>query len=156
MILQVGIAQVKMGFAGDVLVAQALGSCVGIVLFDQRLRVGGMAHCLLPAPLSGNALPSGKFVVSAIPALIRKLEGASQQKPRLRAKLVGGANMFGRVASGKNVGDRNIELALKVLRDLHVPIAGKDVGGSWARTAEYDISTGRVKVTSCKGGVVDL
>lgn len=156
MILQVGIAQVKMGFAGDILVAQALGSCVGIVLFDQRLRVGGMAHCLLPAPLSGNALPSGKFVVAAIPALIRKLESASQQKPRLRAKLVGGANMFGRVALGKNVGDRNIELALKVLRELHVPIAGKDVGGAWARTAEFDISTGRVKVTSYKGGVVEL
>lgn len=156
MILQVGIAQYKVGFEGDLLVAQALGSCVGIVLYDHRLRIAGMAHVLLPAPLNGNALPSGKFVVSAVPALVKKLEGASQQKPRLRAKLVGGANMFGRLGTGKNVGKRNVEQARQVLRSLHIPLAGQDVGGTWARTAELDVATGRVKVVSCKGGAVEL
>jgi chemotaxis protein CheD len=58
-ILHVGIAQYKVGFEGDILVAQALGSCLGIVLFDSRQRVAGMAHVLLPAPLSGPAVPGG-------------------------------------------------------------------------------------------------
>lgn len=156
MILQVGIAQYKVGFEGDVLVAQALGSCVGIVLYDQRLKVAGMAHVLLPAPLNGNALPSGKFVVSAVPALVSKLERATEQKPRLRAKLVGGANMFGRLGMGKNVGRRNVDEARQVLRSLHIPLAGQDIGGTWARTAELDVATGRLTVSSCKGGVVEL
>ncbi|MHB0981502.1 MAG: chemotaxis protein CheD [Thermoleophilia bacterium] len=156
MILHVGIAQYKVGFEGDLLVAQALGSCVSIILFDQRLRIGGMAHVLLPTPLNGSALPSGKFVVSAIPALLAKIEGAAQQKPRLRAKLVGGANMFGRLGTGKNVGKRNVDEARQVLRGLHIPLAGQDVLGTWARTAELDVATGRLKVTSCKGGVVEL
>lgn len=156
MIRQVGIAQCKVGFEGDVLVAQALGSCVGIVLFDSRLRIAGMAHVLLPAPLNGNALPSGKFVISAVPALLAKLEGVAQQKPRLRAKLVGGANMFGRLGTCGNVGKRNIDEARRVLRSLHIPLAGQDVGGTWARTAELDVATGRLKVSSCKGGVLEL
>lgn len=156
MILHVGIAQYKVGFEGDVLIAQALGSCVGIVLYDHRLRIGGLAHVLLPAPLNGNAVPSGKFVVSAVPALLKKLEGAAQQKPRFRAKIVGGANMFGRAATGKNVGKRNVDEARQMLRSLHIPLAGQDVGGTWARTAELDVATGRLKVVSYKGGVVEL
>ncbi len=157
MILRVGIAQYKVGFEGDTLVAQALGSCLGIVLYDPRQRIGGMAHVLLPHPLSDGApVPAGKFVVSAIPALLAKLEKAAQQKPRLRARVVGGANMFGRPEDGRNVGRRNIDAARAVLHQIHIPIAAEDVGGTWARTAELDVASGRLRVHSCRGGEMEL
>ncbi|GAB4256639.1 MAG: chemoreceptor glutamine deamidase CheD [Thermoleophilia bacterium] len=156
MILHVGIAQYKVGFEGDILVAQALGSCLGIVLFDSRQRVAGMAHVLLPAPLSGPAVPAGKFVITAVPALVAKLEKVARQKPRLRAKIVGGANMFGRTDHGQGVGSRNVAAARAVLKEARIPIAAEDVGGTWARTAELDVSTAGLRVLSCKGGTVEL
>ena len=156
MILQVGIAQYRVGFEGDFLVAQALGSCLGVVLFDGRLRVGGMAHVLLPSPLNGQPLPAGKYAVSAVPALIQKIEKSASRKPRLTAKLVGGANMFGRPGAIHNVGRRNIEAARSALKEARVPITAEDVGGAWARTAELDVATGRLRVTSYKGGTIEL
>ncbi len=156
MILHVGIAQYKVGFEGDTLVAQALGSCLGIVLYDSRQRIAGLAHVLLPEPLNGSPVPAGKFAVSAVSALAAKLDKAAQQKPRLRARVVGGANMFGRTGNGKNVGQRNIEAARAALREAHIPITAEDVGGTWARTAELDVASGRLRVHSCKRGVVEL
>ncbi|GAB4254573.1 MAG: chemoreceptor glutamine deamidase CheD [Thermoleophilia bacterium] len=156
MILKVGIAQYKVGFEGDFLVAQALGSCVGVVLYDHRLRIGGLAHVLLPRPLNGAAVPSGKFAVAAIPALVAKIEKACQQKPRLKARLVGGANMFGRGMEKQGVGLRNITVSREVLKELKIPVTGEDVGGTWARSVELEVATGCLRVTSCKEGVVEL
>ena len=36
------------GDSGDVIVTYALGSCVGVCLYDRRTRVSGMAHVMLP------------------------------------------------------------------------------------------------------------
>ena len=32
----------------EILVTYSLGSCVGVVLYDPVVRVGGMIHCMLP------------------------------------------------------------------------------------------------------------
>ena len=72
-----------------------LGSCVGVVLYDRVARLGGLAHIVLPSA-HGVVDHPGKYADTAIPALIadfdRRLGG--KVRPRLIAKLVGGANMF--------------------------------------------------------------
>ena len=47
-----------------------LGSCVGLVLYDQRNRVGALAHIVLPSANGSNTHP-GKYADTAIPELIR-------------------------------------------------------------------------------------
>ena len=44
----VGIAEGKVVKAPQVLVSYALGSCVGVCLYDAKNRIAGMAHVMLP------------------------------------------------------------------------------------------------------------
>lgn len=44
----VGIAEGKIARGNQVLVSYALGSCVGVCLYDRQEHVAGMAHIILP------------------------------------------------------------------------------------------------------------
>ena len=88
-----------------------LGSCVGLVLYERRLKIGGLAHIVLPKAPAGHTDTPGKFVDTAVPALIRKMEElAGGATLKLCAKLAGGANMFNTTAAN-TIGEQNIEAA---------------------------------------------
>jgi chemotaxis protein CheD len=129
-----------------------LGSCVGIVLYDRLARLGGLAHVVLPTA-HGSVEHPGKYADTAIPMLIadfdRRLGGKA--RPRLIAKLVGGANMFQmdsgvRENSGLNIGRRNHEAIEQILNRLTIPIIARDVGGSAGRRLTLDTTSGMVTV----------
>ena len=44
----VGISEGKTARPGQILISYALGSCVGICLYDVKNRIAGMAHIILP------------------------------------------------------------------------------------------------------------
>ena len=44
----IGIGAAAIGKEDDVLISYALGSCVGICLYDPVAKIGGMVHILLP------------------------------------------------------------------------------------------------------------
>lgn len=46
--INVGISDLNIAFAPDVLATYALGSCVGICLYDQDRQLAGLAHIMLP------------------------------------------------------------------------------------------------------------
>ena len=70
-----------------------LGSCVGLALHDRRRKIGGLAHIVVPDS-RGKVDRPGKFVDTAIPALIEQMEQLAGQSLTLSAKFAGGANMF--------------------------------------------------------------
>ena len=47
--ITVGISDLNVARAPDVLVTYALGSCVGICLYDSFTRVAGLSHIMLPS-----------------------------------------------------------------------------------------------------------
>lgn len=47
--ITVGISDLNVAKAPDVLVTYALGSCVGICLYDSFTRVAGLSHIMLPS-----------------------------------------------------------------------------------------------------------
>ena len=47
-IIKVGMADIKVCKAPDALTTLGLGSCVGICLWDSSLKIGGLAHIMLP------------------------------------------------------------------------------------------------------------
>ena len=47
--VNVGIADLNVVKYPDVLATYALGSCVGICLYDHKAKIAGMAHILLPS-----------------------------------------------------------------------------------------------------------
>lgn len=121
-----------------------LGSCVGVSLYDRRLRVGGLAHIVLPHSRSKKDR-AGKFVDTAIPELVRKIEHIADEPVRLAARFAGGASMFSQAVSA-NIGQKNVEACEQLLRDLRIPILARDCGGEKGRRMTFDTSSGRVRI----------
>ena len=44
----VGIAEGKTAIRGQALISYALGSCVGVCLYDTKNKIAAMAHVILP------------------------------------------------------------------------------------------------------------
>ncbi len=89
----VGMGQIVVAEAPAELVS-VLGSCVGVALYHPRLKVGALAHIVLPKSSGGGAAP-GKFADTAIPYMIAELAKAGAARAGLVAKIAGGACMFG-------------------------------------------------------------
>lgn len=157
--LLVRVADLRAGIAGDTLVTVGLGSCVAILLYDAEVRVGGMAHILLPTPaLSRSDANPAKFPQSAVPRLIELMavEGAKVQ--RLTARLAGGASMFSALAPPGTIqmGERNLVAARQVLNSYGVPLVGEATGGDFGRTVRLRVCDGRVEVTTVAHGIQHL
>ncbi len=121
-----------------------LGSCIGLALYDRRLRVGGLAHIVLPDSRGKTDHP-GKFIDTAIPTLIQEMEDLAGQKLRLTAILAGGASMFSKnIAAG--IGLRNIQSCERKLSELRIPITAKDCGGEQGRRMTFDTASGKVVI----------
>ncbi|MBI5417725.1 chemotaxis protein CheD [Candidatus Poribacteria bacterium] len=134
-----------------------LGSCIGIVLFDPHMKIGGMAHCMLPdmscVKRSANE-NLAKYVNTAIDKMYDEMIEKGANKKKLWAKLAGGANMFPDVIkdSSKVIGFRNTEAAKIKLKQLEIPIIAEDTGDSHGRTIVLDTETGDMEVRSIYSG----
>jgi chemotaxis protein CheD len=129
-----------------ILSTYALGSCVGVAIYDPVVRVGGLVHCMLPDstidPAKAQAHP-GMFVDSGMAALLRAACQMRADRRRLRIFLAGGArimddqNLF-------NIGGRNLAAFTECLRRENLHLDAQQVGGQVNRTMGLAIDTGRV------------
>ncbi len=148
-IIEVGMADVKVSKSPVKLITRALGSCVGVVIYDSVRKSGGMAHSMLPdidkTRIKSN---SGRFVNSAISNMVSELERFGSQRSRLTAKLFGGAQMFSFFPSESslNIGQRNIQMAHEILKQIGIKIIAEETGGTFGRTITLDLETGKVLV----------
>jgi len=129
-----------------------LGSCVAVFIHRPGVRLGALAHILLPEP-PGEPPPSGggAFAAIAIPAVVDALRSLGCRRRELRAKVTGGAHMFSFGASEREtLGERNIRAALQALAKESIEVAGMDVGGSYGRALLADLASGAVRITSLK------
>ena len=146
----VGVAQFRLGHAPARLTTMALGSCLGIVLYDASTKTGALAHAMHPRRerVKNNA-NRAKFVDTVIPAIIGRMIRWGARRERIVAKIFGGARMFDSYAGCPGVlqiGDENVIAAREALAKLGVPIEAECVGGSSGRTIIFDVSDGSVRV----------
>jgi chemotaxis protein CheD len=137
------------GSPGDRLVTHALGSCLGIAVYDPVARVGGLLHAVLPLSTADPEKASRQplaFVDLAVPALFRACYRRGARKPRMRVTVAGGATTtHDDDADGFQIGKRNLVVLRRLLWNNGVLIRAQHVGGVriW-RTMMIDIATGRV------------
>lgn len=149
---KVGIAELAVGRETEILVAYGLGSCVGIVLWEARARLGGLAHVMLPWYVEGPGDDDPrKYADRAVEMLLGDLDRLGASRRMLIGKLAGGATMF-RENPRTRIGERNVRAAEQVLRGLGIPVVARDVGGEYGRTVEFEVSSGRVLVRSFREG----
>ncbi len=147
----VGISEMKVSNQpGDVIVTYSLGSCVGLVLYDPIIRVGGMIHCMLPLsridPDKARANPY-MFTDTGVPALLQAILDLGASRKRLIAKVAGAAAPLNDNSVFK-IGERNYVVLRKVLWKNDILISSESVGGTIARTLYLYIENGRTLVKS--------
>lgn len=154
----VRVAHAAVAKSGEVLVTLGLGSCVAVLLDDPQARVAGMAHVLLPEPMLPAPETPAKFASTAVPHLVEWMERAGARRERLRARLVGGASMFGALlAQGSaHTGKRNVLAARQALGVAGIPLVGEEVGEEHGRSVRFYPENGRVVVSSYRRGNVVL
>jgi chemotaxis protein CheD len=154
--LLVRVADLKVGGDTDTLLTVGLGSCVAIVLHDAAVRVGGMAHVLLPSPgLTRRQENPAKCPQTAVPALLQRMAQRGASPRRITARIAGGASMFAVLAAPGTVqmGERNIVAAREALRAAGLPVVGEDVGADYGRTVRFRVADGRMEISSVMHGL---
>lgn len=133
--------------SGDESLRTTLGSCVGIVLYDPKKKIGGLAHILLGEAPSGKIINRGKYARPAIESLVTEIRKEYGSQPtEMTARLFGGASMFESLNSSflQNIGLENVRVAKETLEKLGVPVTVEDVGGTSGRTITFYLDDGRI------------
>lgn len=118
-----------------------LGSCISACIRDPLAGVGGMNHFLLAHGRKDDANAT-RYGVNAMELLINELLKRGAHRPRLEAKLFGGASV---VPGLSDVGASNVRFAEKFLADEDIPVVGGDVRGTMARRIQFWPVSGRAR-----------
>lgn len=127
------------------LINTLLGSCVAICMYDPINQIGGMNHFMLPL-WNGEGLASPKYGNIAIEKLLENILKNGGKKQNIIAKVFGGGEVIESQHHYFNIGQRNIEVAHKMLRELKIPIKGESTGGKLGRKIQFDTLSGSVKM----------
>jgi chemotaxis protein CheD len=155
----VGIADLKVSnLTGDTLVTHALGSCIGVAIYDPEARVGGLLHYMLPES-SLDVVRAREnpymFADTGIPLLFRECYSLGARKQRLKVKVAGGSQVLGGQEHFQ-IGRRNYAALRRLLFKNNVLIDQEDVGGCKARTLYLDIASGRTWVKTTGLQIIEL
>ena len=148
--ITIGIADMKMTRASGTLITYALGSCVGICLYDPMIKLAALIHIMLPLNMEAGRKNPMKYADTGIRETLKEMEGKGARKQRIVAKIAGGAKMFDVSGGGSlgTIGQRNIDSVHLVLKREGIRLPHEDVGGTVARTLLFDAETGTAIVRS--------
>lgn len=135
---------------GDILVTYSLGSCVGVVIYDPVVRIGGMIHCMLPlSKVDRNKAEQrpAMFVDTGMQLMLNQLFDGGVRKSRLKIAVAGGAHVLNDDSIFK-IGERNFTVLRKILWKNSMLMNVQEVGGSISRTIRLHIGSGRFTIKS--------
>jgi chemotaxis protein CheD len=143
----VGMADCKVGnVPGQLLATYALGSCIGLSVYDAQANVGGLLHYMLPDSTIDPARSKENpymFADTGVPKLLDMVCGHGASRRRLVAHAAGGASIMDPKAIF-DIGKRNYLALRKILWKAGILLAGEAVGGGNSRTVRLEIGSGRL------------
>lgn len=129
-------------------VCSGIGSCVVLFIYDAKKKIGGVAHIMLPGDES-NKLTTRKalFANTAPSYLASKLIELGADPGSLKAKIVGGGNMFewAQAEGFRDLGRYNVEQVKRELLKEKIYLAA-EVSGGTRKTVRCCTLTGNVYV----------
>jgi chemotaxis protein CheD len=158
-IIKVGMADMNVAESPERIRTTGLGSCVGVTLFDETIKVGGMAHVMLPSSsLSKGQINEAKYADTAIPKLLSDMEKRGASRRRIVAKMAGGAQMFSFSSASDimRIGPRNVDACKEALKKAGIVLVVEETGGNWGRTIEMDCATGVLVIRTVNQGVKEI
>ena len=155
----VGVADMKVSNnPGESIITYSLGSCIGLVIYDPAVKVGGMLHYMLPDSSIDKqkaALRPYMFADSGIPRLFKTAYQLGAAKQRMKVYVAGGAEILDQQGFF-NIGKRNYMALKKMFFKNKVMITRQDVGGNVNRTVRIEIATGDIYVKTSGSGEVKI
>jgi chemotaxis protein CheD len=150
-LITIGIGETEVSAdRSAVLVTHGLGSCIAVIAYDPKRKIGGMLHFQLPSsslsPHRAVALP-GTFADTGIPLLFERMYALGSRKADIVVKAAGGGN-FHDDSGTFDIGKRNHTMMRKIFWKAQVLVAAEDIGGSKSRTARLFVDTGQVTIQS--------
>ena len=147
--ITVGVADLQITRNPDAtLVTHALGSCIGVTVYDPVARVGGMLHFMLP---SGRTNPEkaqknpAMFGDTGVPLLFRACYELGAVKERLVVCAAGGAEVMNDNGQFK-IGSRNRTVLRQLFWKNNILLAADETGGNISRTMLLSMADGSVKI----------
>jgi len=137
----------------DIIITRALGSCVAIVVYDAKMRVGGILHYQLPwsSGYSQKALTNPfMFADTGIPALLGEIANRGGRVDRLTVKMAGGSNVLDPEGLF-NIGKSNYLAARQILWRHGLRVSSEDVGGDKWRNVFLRMLDCAVFIETCDG-----
>ncbi len=164
--IKVGMGDIAVSRAPDILSIIGLGSCVGVAIYYPKERIGGLAHIMLPdSSKSRNTTSREKFADTGLPILLERMRKIGADPMWMSARLIGGASMF-RAATGMpgtvspsgmfNIGENNVLACRSFLKNARIKVMGEEVLGTTGRTMRFDLNTGRIYVRYADGTGLEL
>ncbi len=74
-----------------------MGSCIGVLIYDPEVKVGGLLHYMLPDATIDKQKAVDKpfmFATTGVPRLFKEAYNMGASKNRLLVKVVGGAQIL--------------------------------------------------------------
>ncbi len=132
---------------GSVVSTYALGSCLGITLYDPAKKVGGMLHAMLPSSKINNSTGrrEAMFLDTGMPILFKMLNHFGADIRQLECKVFGGAQVLQADRFFK-IGAKNIDTFDAMVREMGLNLKAREVGGQVNRTIKLHLQTGQVWV----------
>lgn len=149
--IRVGVSDAKTtNKPSGMIITHSLGSCIGVCLYDTRLKVGGMLHFQLPDSKLDAAKAQARpymFADTGLAQLLHEMGRYGCQAQGMQVKVAGGASMKNG-PSNFEIGKRNGLAIRKALWKAGLMLGAADLGGEAARTLCLDIETGLVTIKS--------
>lgn len=155
----VGVADMKVSNSpGESIITYSLGSCIGLVIYDPAVKVGGILHYMLPDSSIDKQKAAARpymFADSGIPRLFKTAYQLGAAKQRMKVYVAGGAEILDQQGFF-NIGKRNYMALKKMFFKNKVMISAQDVGGNVNRTVRIEIATGDIYVKTSGSGEVKI
>jgi chemotaxis protein CheD len=155
----VGIADMQVTREPEaMLITYSLGSCIGVVIYDPLVMVGGLLHFMLPDSQIDTQKAQRNpwmFADTGIPSLFKEAYKLGAEKKRMEVKVAGGSQIMD--GSGFfSIGKKNYAALRKIFSANGVLIRAEDIGGSVNRTVSLELSSGKVHIRTSGGGTTEL
>lgn len=127
-------------------IATLLGSCVAVTLSHVSKPCGAMNHFLLHQSKDSHS-DKGRYGDTSTKTIIWLMQKIDPDISNFRAGIYGGAAVISHLTSNPGeIGNRNVEMAKRTLKDYGIKITEEIVGGELGRRIYFDTSTGKVRV----------
>ena len=141
-IVDVNTGDIVLGEGNVILRSVALGSCIVVVAYDSKKKIGAIAHIMLPDKAPENILEKTRYAADAIDEMIGRMLKKGSKHSNIEVCLVGGSNVLKR--KDDTICEANIESVTQVLRKKKISVKSKVLGGTERKSVFLDVENGKI------------